>query len=68
MTFELIEKTERRYLDDELAFADRATWLESHGIKTDRRKPRNIINENNHEDNCLLIIVSGCCTCGENNE
>jgi len=50
--FELIEKIERRLYEDEFAYADRAAWLEHHGIKTDRRKPRNIITENNRPDGC----------------
>jgi hypothetical protein len=31
---------EKRFIDDELAFADRAEWLSFHGIKEDRRRPK----------------------------
>lgn len=57
-------KVERRLYDDEFAFADRATWLDAHQITQDRRKPRNIVNEANHSDECLsLIRASGECCC-----
>lgn len=52
----MIKKNDRRIYDDEAAFVDRASWLDAHQIKEDRRKPRNIINENNHEP-----PHDGCC-------
>lgn len=59
-------KVERRFLDDESSFADRASWLDYHGIPAERRKPRNIINEANHSDECFrLIQASGVCCCQE---
>ena len=61
----LLKPRERRIYCDEHAFADRATWLDAHQIKEDRRKPRNIVTENNHSKECLkLIAASGMCTCG----
>ena len=57
-------KNERRLYDDEFAFADRASWLDYHGIPAERRKPRNIVNECNHDEECLRrIAAAGCCTC-----
>ena len=57
-------RNERRIYDDEAAFADRAEWMDSHQIAEERRKPRNIINECNHDEECLRrIAAAGCCTC-----
>jgi hypothetical protein len=40
--------TERRYIDDEFAYADFAEWLDAHGLTQDRRRV-NIITVNNSE-------------------
>ena len=60
-------RNERRIYDDEFAFADRAAWMDSHQIAEERRKPHNIINECNHDADCL-VFAAGQCTCEQQEE
>ena len=60
MTFELIEKTDRRIYDDEAAYVDYASWLDAHGLTQDRRRI-NIITKCNSPDGC-------CCHQSEEEE
>lgn len=55
------ETRERRIYDDRGAYADLATWLDDHQIKEDRRKPRNILDDNNHDARSVLAAGQCCC-------
>ena len=68
MNSKLIEKNDRRIYDDEHAFADRASWLDAHQIKEDRRKPRNLVNEDLLEKLCGICLLAGGCNCEQQEE
>ena len=57
---------DRRLYEDKESYPDWATWLDAHGLTEDRRKA-NIINQNNHDSNCL-VFQAGICCCDLNQE